>query len=77
MKLQVNEGPVDRLIRIVLGIVLVAVAAAGLVTAPVLYVVLLIGTIGLVTGTSGFCPTYALVGVSTVPKKGGEGTVGR
>ena len=37
-----------------------------------LYAVLLIGTIGLVTGATGFCPTYVLLGISTVSKRADE-----
>jgi hypothetical protein len=77
MKFQVNEGPIDRLIRILVGVGLFTVAAAGLVTPPVLYGVLLLGTIGLVTGITGFCPTYVLLGISTVPKKAADGAAGR
>ena len=51
--------------------------AAGLVTPPVLYGVLLVGTIGLVTGITGYCPTYVLVGISTVPKKAAGTASGR
>ena len=72
MKFQVNEGPIDRLIRILVGVGLFMVAAAGLVTPPVLYGVLLLGTIGLVTGITGFCPTYVLLGISTVRKKAAD-----
>jgi hypothetical protein len=68
MKFQVNEGPIDRLIRVALAVALFALAATGFVTAPVLYGVLLVATIGLVTGISGFCPTYVLLGISTLPK---------
>ena len=56
MRLQVNEGPLDRLARIVLGLGLATAVAAGLFAAPVLYVALLLGTIGFVTGVTGFCP---------------------
>ena len=68
MKFQVNEGPIDRVIRILVGVGLFTLAAAGLVTPPALYGVLLVGTIGLVTGITGFCPTYVLLGISTLPK---------
>jgi hypothetical protein len=70
MKFQVNEGPIDRLVRFVLGVGLFALAATGLVPTPVLYLVLLVGTIGLVSGVTGFCPTYAFLGISTVSKPG-------
>lgn len=65
MKFEVNEGPLDRFIRISLGVVFYTVAATGWIAAPVLYVVLLVGTIGLVTGVTGFCLPYALLGIST------------
>jgi hypothetical protein len=77
MKFQVNEGPIDRLVRFVLGVVLFAGAATGAVAAPVLYLVLEVGTIGLATGTTGFCPTYALLGIATLPKSADEGAEGR
>ena len=72
MKFQVNEGPIDRLVRLVLAGGLFALAAMGFVPAPALYIVLLVGTIALVTGVTGFCPTYALLGISTVTKKAGD-----
>lgn len=77
MKFQVNEGPIDRLLRFVLGLGLFAVAAAGLVVAPLLYVVLLVATIGLVTGVTGFCPTYVLLGITTLPKGTGQATAAK
>jgi hypothetical protein len=72
MKVHVNEGPIDRLTRFVLGVGLFALAATGLVTPPVVYVVLLVGTIGIVTGISGFCLPYELLGISTLPKVAGD-----
>lgn len=66
MKLQINEGPVDRGIRIVAGIALLAAAAAGLIAAPIVYVTSVIGAVLLVTGVAGFCPLYAILRLSTV-----------
>ena len=77
MKFQINEGPIDRLVRFVLGVGLFALAATGLVPAPALYLLLLVGSIGLVTGVTGFCPTYTLLRISTVPKKSDEGAAAR
>jgi hypothetical protein len=65
MKLTFNESPVDRIIRIVLGIGIGAAAIAGVVTAPIVYVAWLVAAILLVTGIVGFCPLYALLRVST------------
>ena len=58
MKLQINEGPMDRGIRIVVGIALLAAAAAGLIAAPLVYVTSIVGAVALVTGIVGFCPLY-------------------
>jgi hypothetical protein len=65
MKLQINEGPIDRGIRIVVGIALLAVAATGLVAAPIVYVTSVVGAVALVTGIVGFCPLYAILRLST------------
>jgi len=66
VKLQINEGPIDRGIRIVVGIALLAAAAAGLLAAPIVYVTSFVGAIALVTGIVGFCPLYAILRLSTV-----------
>jgi hypothetical protein len=66
VKLQINEGPIDRSIRIVIGIALLAAAAAGLVAAPIVYVTSVVGAVALVTGIVGFCPLYAILRLSTV-----------
>jgi hypothetical protein len=68
MKFEINEAPIDRVIRIVLGIALAAVALGGAVTAPLLYAAWVIAAIALVTGIVGFCPLYALLRVSTKSK---------
>jgi hypothetical protein len=67
MKFGTNEGTIDRIVRIVLGIALAAVALAGAVSAPLLYAVWVVAAIALVTGVVGFCPLYALFRVSTRP----------
>ena len=66
MKLQINESPIDRAIRIVLGLALVAAGVAGVVTSPLLYLTTLVAAIALVTGLVGFCPLYAILRLSTV-----------
>jgi DUF2892 family protein len=57
-----NEGTLDRLIRIVLGIALLSLTVAGPRS-----MLGLIGVVPLVTGLVGFCPLYRLVGLSTCP----------
>ena len=59
-----NVGGIDRILRIVLGLVLIGLAASGTVR--------LWGWIGilpLATGLMGWCPPYALFGWSTCALK--------
>lgn len=65
MKVMTNEAPIDRVIRIVLGIGLAALALAGTVTAPLIYVLWTVAAIALITGIVGFCPLYAIFRIST------------
>jgi hypothetical protein len=65
MKFSRNESPIDRIIRIVLGIGLAGLALAGGIAAPLLYIVWLVAAVLVVTGIVGFCPLYALLRVST------------
>lgn len=65
MKIRVNEGPIDRVARLAAGAALIAVAVLGLVAAPLSLVAGAVGAILVVTGATGFCPLYAVLGVST------------
>jgi len=62
-----NEGNMDRIIRIVLGI---AIAAAGVYFQSWLG---LIAIIPLATALVGFCPLYAIFGISTCPVQQNRG----
>ncbi len=66
MKFQVNEGPLDRVIRLVVGVVALNVAAVT--SGPLFFVALVIGLIGVFTGLTGFCLPYAIFGFDTLPK---------
>lgn len=61
--MRTNEGFVDRVVRVTLGVVLLALLTIGPV--PGWGLVGLIGLIPLVTGLVGFCPTYVLLGIDT------------
>jgi hypothetical protein len=71
--MRLNEGVPDRVIRILAGAALAYAAwttwpgTANLVNRPgvVSLVFLVIGALALVTGFVGWCPAYALFGVST------------
>lgn len=64
-----NESTLDRVVRVVLGLLLLGLLAVGPV--PGWGLAGLIGLIPLVTGAVGSCPLYRLFGVSTckVPTK--------
>lgn len=55
-----NVGPVDRVLRIVLGIFLIALVFTGPMTLWGW-----IGIVPLVTGLFSTCPLYSLIGVNT------------
>ncbi|WP_394730834.1 DUF2892 domain-containing protein [Altererythrobacter sp. GH1-8] len=55
-----NEGTVDRVLRVIVGLVLIALALTGTFS-PWGWV----GVVPLVTGLVGMCPIYSLLGVST------------
>ncbi len=69
MKLQINEHPIDRAVRIVLAAGLFGLGVAGLVAAPITYLAWFVGAVLLVTGLVGFCPLYAILRLSTAPAR--------
>jgi hypothetical protein len=60
-----NESGIDRIIRVVLGIVLIALAWGGVVTGGFGIVLGVVGAVLLLTGAVGFCPLYALLKIRT------------
>ena len=59
-----NVGTADKVIRIILGLVLLALVFVGPQT-PLGW----IGIIPLATGLIGFCPLYSVFGINTCPTK--------
>lgn len=55
-----NEGKVDRALRVIVGLVLLALVFTGPQT-PWGW----IGLVPLLTGIFGFCPAYKLLGINT------------
>jgi hypothetical protein len=62
--LAVNEHPIERGVRVVAGLALVALAFNGTLGAWGY-----IGVVPILTGTLGTCPLYTLLGISTCPVK--------
>jgi Protein of unknown function (DUF2892) len=65
----VNQHPLERMVRVVLGVVLLGLALSG--TSAWGY----IGVVPLLTGTIGSCPAYTLFGLSTCPIKATAKTI--
>jgi hypothetical protein len=61
--MKANVGSIDRILRVVVGLGLVAWALMG---GPVWA---WIGVVPIGTGLIGFCPAYPLLGISTCAKK--------
>jgi Protein of unknown function (DUF2892) len=59
-----NEGGIDRTLRIVVGLVLIALAATNTVGLWGW-----IGIVSLATGLIGWCPAYTMLGLNTCPLK--------
>jgi DUF2892 family protein len=62
-----NVGGLERPIRIVVGILVIAVGAFGNLPPAGMATALVVGTIALVTGAVGYCPLWALLGMNTCP----------
>ena len=58
--MNINEGTIDRVVRVVIGIGLLALVFVG----PKTWLGL-IGLVPLVTGIVGFCPLYRVIGIRT------------
>jgi hypothetical protein len=63
-----NESGLDRIIRVVVGVVLIGLFAGQVVTGGLGWVVLFIGAALLGTGIIGFCPLYVALGLNTNKK---------
>jgi hypothetical protein len=62
--MKVNEGTIDRVLRVIVGLVLIGLTISGTVG-----VWGWIGVVPLLTGLVGICPAYAIFGLSTCPMK--------
>ena len=62
-----NESPIDRALRVVLGVVVLSLVVVGPKTMWGL-----LGLVPLLTGVVGFCPLYRVLGISTCSAHGGR-----
>lgn len=59
-----NEGTLDRVLRVILGLVLISLVFVGPQT-----VWGWVGVVPLLTGLVGYCPLYSVFGIRTCPMK--------
>jgi len=62
--MKANEGTIDRILRVILGVALISIVYAGPQT-PWGWV----GIVPLATGLVGMCPLYSILGINTCPVK--------
>ncbi|MCB9134757.1 MAG: DUF2892 domain-containing protein [Anaerolineales bacterium] len=65
MKNLLNESNADRIIRVVVGLVLLYVGFGGVVAGTLGTILGIVGVVALVTGAIGWCPAYSLLKFST------------
>lgn len=58
--MKTNEGTIDRALRVIVGLVLIALAVTGTIG-----VWGWIGIVPVATGLLGWCPAYTLLGINT------------
>ncbi|MBL7982364.1 MAG: DUF2892 domain-containing protein [Flavobacteriales bacterium] len=67
--MKTNVGSMDKVIRIVLALIFAGLYFTGTVPGTLGLVLVILGGVFLVTSLLGFCPLYAMVGLSTCPVK--------
>ena len=67
-----NVGSIDRLIRIVIGLVLIALGLFHVVTGTAAIVAYVVAAIAIITGIVRFCPAWAMFGIDTSRSKSAQ-----
>ena len=66
--MRINIGTPERLARIVLGLILLAVALLASLSTLWTWVLVVVGLVLVVTGIVRFCPAWAVFGINTAEK---------
>ena len=64
-----NVGGMDRIIRLILGVVLLCLALLHVVAGTMAIVAYVVAAIALVTGIVGWCGAWSLLGINTCEAK--------
>lgn len=68
--MKTNIGSLDRTLRIIAAIVLVALAATGTISGTLAIVAYVVAAVFVVTSLVRFCPAYLPLGINTCGKRG-------
>ncbi len=60
-----NVGGVERAVRIVIGVALLALGLLHVVTGTLAIVAYVVGAVALITGVVRFCPAWSIFGINT------------
>lgn len=69
MKLTYNVGGWDRVVRLILGVVLVLLGIMGVLKGALAIIGYVVAAIALITGIVTYCPANALLGINTCKTK--------
>ena len=67
--MKLNESNMDRIIRVVAGVVLLFLGVGGVLGGGLAIVADVVGAIMLLTGAIGFCPLYSIFKIGTLTAK--------
>jgi len=67
--MKANVGGIDRIVRLLAGLALIAVGALGLVAAPWNIVAMVAGAVFTLTSVIRFCPLYTILGINSCSVK--------
>jgi len=67
--MKTNVGGIDRIVRLLAGVALIAAGALGMVAEPWNMIAMGAGAVFAVTSVFSFCPLYTLFGINSCPMK--------
>jgi len=67
--MKANVGGIDRIVRLLAGLALIAVGVLGLVASPWNIVAMGAGAVLTLTSVISFCPLYTILGINSCPVK--------
>jgi hypothetical protein len=69
MKIALNIGSADRVIRVVVGCIMIWLAYSPMLTGGLAMAAYIAGAVAILTGIIRFCPAYTLIGIKTGSKE--------